>query len=260
MEAQGTVEKAMDVLFHLHASQGAQGVTAVGRALGLPKSSAHRLLTSLGRRGLVERDDRGRYLPGMALVALGLGVLEAQPIVIAARPELEAGAREVGETFFLVAERAGELTVLAKAEGTGFLRASPQVGSTVPVHATAVGKLWLAFDREALRDPGADLHAYTAETLTSAVELEREVERTRLSGVAESRDEWIEGLSVASAPVFAFGRLAAAVAVAVPSPRFGTPGGDRLAERVRDAALRIAARLEGGASATERPTAKAAKP
>ena len=260
MEAQGTVEKAMEVLFHLHASQGAQGVTAVGRALGLPKSSAHRLLTSLGRRGLVERDDRGRYSPGMALVALGLGVLEAQPIVVAAGPELESGAREIGDTFFLVAERAGELTVLAKAEGTGFLRASPQVGSTVPVHATAVGKLWLAFDREALQPLDANLVAYTDETLTGATELERAVERTRSSGTAESRDEWIEGLSVAAAPVFAYGRLAAAVAVAVPSPRFGAPRADRLAGRAQDAAERIAARLEGRALATEKPTSEGAKP
>ena len=225
----------MDVLFHLHASSGAQGVTAVGRALGLPKSSAHRLLTSLGRRGLVERDDRGRYRPGMALVALGLGVLEAQPIVIAARSELEAGAREVGETFFLVAARAGELTALAKAEGTGFLRASPRVGSSVPVPCTAAGKLWLAFDPAALQ----------IETLDITPALEREVERTRRKGFAENRDEWIDGLSVVAAPIFAFDRLAAAVAVAVPSARFAALGVNRLAERARDAAERIAAQLEG---------------
>ena len=259
MEAQGTVEKAMDVLFHLHESAGAQGVTAVGRALGLPKSSAHRLLTSLGRRGLVERDDRGRYLPGMALVALGLGVLEAQPIVIAARHELELGAREIGETFFLVAARAGQLTVLAKAEGSGFLRASPRVGSTVPVHVTAVGKLWLAFDPETLEPLSADPASVDAPPMRGA-EFERETERTRRNGFAENRDEWIEGLSAVAAPVFAFGRLAAAVAVAVPTPRMGALGADRLASRVSEAAERIAARLEGRAAGSEGLASQGAKP
>ena len=54
----GSVGKAIDVLFHLQAMPDAQGVTAIGRALGLPKTSAHRLLGALCRRGLVERDDR----------------------------------------------------------------------------------------------------------------------------------------------------------------------------------------------------------
>ena len=103
------------------------------------------MLRSLGRRGLVERDERGRYRAGIGLLALGLGVVDREPIVAAARPVLEDRALALGETFFLVVARAGELVVLDKAEGTGFLRAAPQVGSRVPVHATAAGKLYLAF-------------------------------------------------------------------------------------------------------------------
>ena len=57
MEAPASsVEKAVDLLFHLHAAEGPQGVTDLGRSLGVPKSSAHRMLQSLSRRGLVERD------------------------------------------------------------------------------------------------------------------------------------------------------------------------------------------------------------
>ena len=51
-EGAATVEKAIDVLFHLHEAGVPLGVTAIGRALGSPKSSVHRLLRSLGRRGL----------------------------------------------------------------------------------------------------------------------------------------------------------------------------------------------------------------
>jgi DNA-binding IclR family transcriptional regulator len=86
--AGNAIEKALEVLFHLHAAGEARGVSAVGRALGLPKSSAHRLLAALAGRGLVERDGEGRWRPGMALVALGLGVLEREPVVMAARPVL----------------------------------------------------------------------------------------------------------------------------------------------------------------------------
>lgn len=67
MEAATSIEKALDVLFLLHREAGARGVTQIGRALGLPKSSAHRLLAALSRRGLVERDAAGRYRPGIGL-------------------------------------------------------------------------------------------------------------------------------------------------------------------------------------------------
>src|SRR5258706_7680946 len=145
MQPLTSIEKAVDVLFHLHGSAVPVGVTQLGRAVGLPKSSVHRLLASLLSRGLVQQDERGCYEPGIGLVALGLGAQDRDPLVCAARPVLEAEAAATGETVFLVAARSGRLVVLDKAEGTGFLRASPQIGSTVPVHATAVGKLFLAF-------------------------------------------------------------------------------------------------------------------
>ena len=66
----GTVEKAIDILFHLHGAPASRGVTEIARQLGLAKSSVHRLLAALTRRGLVERDERGRYRPGIGLVAL----------------------------------------------------------------------------------------------------------------------------------------------------------------------------------------------
>jgi len=245
MQPPGTVEKAIDVLFHLHGESGPQGVTAIGRALGLPKSSTHRLLSALGRRGLVERDERGRYRPGIGLVALGLGALESEPIVVAARPVLEEAAHSLAETFFLVAARAGRLVVLDKAEGTGFLRAAPKVGSSVPIHATAVGKLFLAFGGDAIAAPAEPFERFSEHTCTLAGELEAEVESARRRGFADNREEWIPGLSVIAAPVRSEKRLFAAVAVAVPSQRFCALGADAIARRALAAAERIAARVEG---------------
>jgi len=247
MEQSTAVEKAIDVLFHLHGSPEPQGVTAVGRALGLPKSSAHRLLGALGRRGLVERDGRGRYRPGIGLVALGVGTLDREPVVEAARPVLECEAEALGETFFLAAARAGRIHVLDKVEGPGFLRAAPRVGSLVPVGATAVGKLHLAFAPESVvEDAEGPAPRFTERTL-GARALAREVEAVRERGWAANRDEWQPGLSAVAAPVFLGARLVAAVAAAAPSARLAEEDLPAVAERVRDAAARVSARLEGAA-------------
>ncbi len=254
MEAQSTVEKAVEVLFHLHAEPRSCGVTAIGRTLGLSKSSTHRLLTALSRRGLVEKDDRGRYRPGIGLVALGVGALDCEPVVAAARPVLEAEAQALGETVFLVAARAGRIIVLDKSEGEGFLRAAPRVGSTVPVHATAVGKLYLAFGNGSVEAPEGELTRFSDETITDRAALDDAVARTVERGFAESADEWIPGLSVVAAPVVATAsviatasasRMLAALAVAAPTPRMRSLGCDEMGHRMMAAAARVAARFEG---------------
>jgi DNA-binding IclR family transcriptional regulator len=244
MESLGSVDKAVDVLFALHAAGGALGVTSLARTLGLPKSSTHRLLATLARRGLVERGDGGRYRPGMGLVALGLGAMDREPLCAAARPVLEAAAETLGETVFLVDARGERLMVLDKVEGRGFLRAAPQVGALVPVHATAAGKLFVAHAPERIGWPSGAMERFTARTLRSRGALTRAAREAHARGFAENRDEWIEGLSVLAAPVFARGELRGVLAVAASSPRMDELGG-RVRRCAVDAAERIGARLEG---------------
>ena len=248
MQSLSTVEKAIDLLYHHHTEAAPRGATAVGKALGLPKSSAHRLLSTLAQRGLLERDERGQYRPGIGLVALGLGVLESEPVVAAARPVLELEAQRLGDTVFLTVARAGSVVVLDKAEGTGFLRAAPRIGSTVPLHATAVGKLYLTHAPEAVTLGDEPLEAFTPSTTTSSVILAAELERIRRQGYAENRDEWIPGLSAIAAPVLVTGRMVAALAVASPSPRLDALRGSAIAGRIVEAAGRIGQRMEGRAT------------
>jgi IclR family acetate operon transcriptional repressor len=244
-EPHSSLDKAIDLLFHLHAAGEPQGVTAVSRALGTPKSSAHRLLATLARRGLLERDGSARYRPGVGLVALGLGVLEREPVVAAARPELESAAAELGETVFLTAARGGAPVVLDLAEGTGFLRAAPRRGDRVPVHATAVGRLFLALAPDAVALEAEPFTAFTPATPRTRAALAERVARARERGWDENRGEWIAGLWVVAAPVWAHGRLVAALATAAPEGRLEAPGGERVAGRLLAAARRTAERLEG---------------
>jgi DNA-binding IclR family transcriptional regulator len=243
MDAATSVEKALDVLLHLHAV-GTGGVSALARDLALPKSTAHRLLASLGRRGLVERDEQGRYRPGLRLVALGLGVLDREPVVAAARPSLEAEAAATGETLFLAAARSGRLVVLDKVEGTGFLRAAPRIGEEVPVHATATGRLYLALAADQLGEIGT-LSRFTPRTPATRRALEREVARARRRGWAENREEWLPGVAVVAAPVLAKERLLGVVALAAPSVRLPPTQAERLARRLVVAAGRVGTALEG---------------
>lgn len=244
MKALSTVDNAIDLLFHLGGAERPLGVTVLARELGLPKSSTHRLLATLARRGMVEQDERRRYRPGAALVALGLQGLDRDPIVSLTRPELERAAAEFGETVFFAGLRGRRLVVLDKAEGTGFLRASPRVGEAVPIHATAVGKLALAFAPDLVSLGGADLSAFTSATATSHEQIDAEVRRTLVRGWAENRGEWIPGMSVVAVPILYEGRWLGALALAAATARVEALGVFPIAERLRASAARIQERLQ----------------
>jgi DNA-binding IclR family transcriptional regulator len=246
----GTVEKALDLLLFLHASGRAQGVSEVGRALGVPKSSAHRLLASLATRGLVEQDEHGRYRPG---VALGLGVLEREPLAVAAHAVLERESEATGETAFLTVARRGRLVVLDKSEGRAVLRVAPTVGSEVPVHASAVGKLHLAFAPSSVVLPPEPWPTFTGQTTSAKAELEREVSRARKRGWAANRDEWIPGMTVVAAPVLLHGQMLGCMVIAAPSSRVDGRRLDELAARVIAAARDIASGMSPRQGTLESP-------
>lgn len=238
-----TIDKALDALFFLGDQPRPQRLSDLARALGMPRSSAHRILQPLLRRGLAEQDGSGRYRIGLALIALGLGATAREPLAHAARPILEAAADDLGETFFLVVARAGKLVVLEKAEGNGFMRAAPRLGASVPVHATAVGQLFLAFAPDTV-DPGR-LERFTPTTPSSKKALAAAVATARRDGWAVNDEQWQLGLSVVAAPVMAQERLVGAVALAMVAARFHALGRAAAVRRVRHAAEGIALRLEG---------------
>ncbi len=241
----GTVGKAIDLLFHLHEAGAARGLGEIAQALGLPKSSAHRLLAALGSRGLIERDTSGHYRTGMALAALGLGVLEREPVVSAARPVLEAEAKALGETLFLTAARGGRIVVIDKVEAPGFLRASPRIGEEVPVHATAVGRLQLAFAPGSVELARGRLQRFTPSTRVDPGSVAAAVARARNDGWAVNREEWTPGLVVVAAPVLVGERLIATLALGAPSARLGAERESRVAARLIRAARAIGLRLAG---------------
>ncbi len=239
------IDKALDVLFFLHAEPEPRGVTDIGQALALPKSTAHRLLAALRRRALVEQDESGRYRPGVGVLVLAAGLLDREPLVAAAQPVLEREAADFGETFFLVAARGGRLLVLAKAEGTGVLRVSPAIGSRVPALATAVGKLYLAHAPHLLSE--AEPTRFTERTIVDRDRLARDVDAAMSRGFAVNDEEWLEDVAVVAAPVLVEDGMAGGVCTAMSGSRFASRELADIGRRVIQAATSIASRMEGGA-------------
>jgi DNA-binding IclR family transcriptional regulator len=182
-----------------------QPLTVVELALqtGLNRSTAWRLLATLDRHGLVERDPvTQRYSVGYAVLQMAAGG-DYDSLVRRARPAVERLATETGGTASLAVAKRFDLVYIDQVEAPQVM--SPNwLGRSAPLHATSTGKAFLAWlpqeERTALLTP-ARLKRYTATTITTRAELERELEAVRRDGYSLCLGELEETLYGVSAPV-----------------------------------------------------------
>jgi DNA-binding IclR family transcriptional regulator len=239
----GSVARALALLDAL--AEGPAGVNALARRIGVNPSSASRLLATLERGGLVEREPGGPYRLGLHLVTLADRALARLDVRDLARPQLRALVEQTGETATLSVPAGDEAVTVDFVPGESSVISMARVGRPSIGHATAVGKVLLAFGDA---QPGT-LDAYTDRTITSPERLAAELEVVRRQGWAEAEGEREPDLNALAAPVV--GRGGALVAIL----GLQGPGGRLTAERRRavlpallDAAGRISRALGGPAA------------
>lgn len=214
------VERAASVIDAL-AEGGELGTNELARRTGLHPSSVSRLLSTLADSGLVDYvPETGRYRLGLRLIALGNAVLARLDLREVARPHLRALVEETGETATLSAPGDPDAITVDFVQSASSVQSVARVGRPSVAHATATGKVALAFGDVAL--PPGRLHAFTERTIVDRATLSGEVERVRMQGWAEALGEREEDLNALAAPVRGSdGRLAAVLGIQGPSSRFG---------------------------------------
>jgi DNA-binding IclR family transcriptional regulator len=245
----GSVDRALRIMLLLR-DEGSLTLTAVSRALDVAPSTAHRLLTTLLRHGFVRQDSATRaYLPGRALLEIGLAAVGSLDIRRVARPELEALTSELEETTHLVVRDGNTVLFLDTVESPRAVRVTDRTGITLPAHCTAAGKVLLAqLDHDALRTLWGDaaLARLTPRSHVERPALERELAAIREAGYATNFAESERGLSAVAAAIPEPGAAATmSVSVSVPSEHIDEARVRRIAAAVRAAADRVATRADG---------------
>jgi DNA-binding IclR family transcriptional regulator len=211
-----SADKALAILAAFSEGRSEVGVSELAAELGLHKSTVSRLLATLERRGLVRREG-DRFVPGFELARLGALAVRGTPLLATAREPLARLAEATGETVNL-AVRDGDRALNVHQVRTGrFVGVTDWTGRAAPLHATANGKVLLAFGDGAIP---STLQAVTRKTITASRELAAELARTRGAGFAVAVEELEVGLHAVAAPVFdSFATCVAAVSVSGPAYR-----------------------------------------
>jgi DNA-binding IclR family transcriptional regulator len=222
-------------------------VTELANSLGTSKNRIHRHLQTLVEMGYVEQDvDTQSYHTGIRLAQLGSAAASRVDLVNAARPIMHRVQKALGQTLLLSKVDGSRICVIDQISKHPGQTVRIPTGDPLTLHASAQGKLVLAFGRLEMLDEviAAGLKAQTPYTIVDAEALRREVKTVRTRGWATAPNETMVGLNGVATPILdpyrrITGTLAILGSLDEVSPR---PGPHRIAE-MKSAATEISTAL-----------------
>jgi DNA-binding IclR family transcriptional regulator len=243
-----SVDQALALLEYLASTAAPQTVTGLSREFGLSKATVHRMLGTLRARGYVVQDPiTARYSFGLTAAQLVQQLDADDTLTSACSPAMRWLWRKTGETVLLAVREGDKAVVVEKLDSTRPVLSTYPRGRLMPLHAVSSGLVLLAnLSQEEVRAVLATsgLVQHTPRSRVTEEAVWAEIRAVRRKGYAINREGFRDGVSGVAAPVHeAFGRVAAAIAVCVPSSRF-EPEVDGLCVSVMDAAARASERLQ----------------
>ncbi|WJS86529.1 IclR family transcriptional regulator [Paracoccus sp. TOH] len=198
--------------------------TEINASLNLPVPTIHRLVGNLEAEGFLTRDIDGRsYQPGPKLRQMMQGIVRFWHQNLPQRDVLIRLNQRLGETCNLSIPDGDAMLYIDRVETHWPLRIQLHVGSRVPLHATAAGKLCLSQINDGKLErylKRAELRAYTAQTLTDPERLREALHQIREQGYSSDSEEFVPGMIALAVPVLdRSGQLVATVSFHAPVQR-----------------------------------------
>ena len=238
------LEKALLVLEQLALSTRPVGLAELVTRVDLPRQTIHRILQQLADAKLILRaQKKDRYVVGPALTQLSVHALTSACTQVPVRAILQPLVDANGETCNVGVLDQDEVVYIERTEGLSPLRLQLQVGSRVPFHCTAIGKLLVANLHKNVRTRMLNvrpLQRFTEETLTDVDALEAEFAQIRSDGYSFNDEEYVDGLTAISIAIHDESKkVVAGLAIHAPSTRMDRekavsylPGMRNVAEQV----------------------------
>ena len=215
------------------------------QATGMPKASLYRTLSLFEEARLVSRESNGRaYAPGTRLGRFALEILRHDSVSAVRRTILRRLVSEVGETCNLAMLSKGELIYMDRVEADWPLRLHLPMGSALPAHCSASGKLLLALKPAAEREQLVEampLTRFTERTICDRQLLAAELDRIAANGYSLDNEEFVLGVACVAVPVRAAdGEAVAALAVHAATARLPLARAIEFVPTLNEAAAAIA--------------------
>lgn len=217
-----SVSHALDVLEQFSGETDELGVTELSKRLKLHKNNVFRLLATLEARGYIEQNRATEnYRLGIRCLRLGQRFLSQTGLLRQAKPVMAQIAEVARETSYISVLQNGAVVPLDCAEPMQAVRLAMRIGDRLSLHATAAGKVHLAFGDAAVRASLPEpLPKLTEKTVVDAAALTQQLKRVSDNGYAIDAGESIEDVRSVAVPIRDYTRnLVATLAIAGPAYR-----------------------------------------
>jgi DNA-binding IclR family transcriptional regulator len=241
------LSNALAVLDAFSSNRGRWSVKDLCDRTGFKKSQVSKVLGAFREAGLLRQDEETReYSVGLRAVALAANYLNAQPLVHESIGHMRRLANQVEHTVVLSVLDEDKVMYLLGVEGPHFLDVGSRVGTWLPFHATAVGKVLFAFASAdpAFKIPNGELKRFTRNTVTDRKALAAQFGRIRKDGVASTTGETADGLAAQAVPIIGRGgKTIAALGFVYPLHLVTPKKRESYTDLLHDAARQISTRL-----------------
>ena len=221
-----SIYKVLDLLEFLSANEQETSITEISKKLNMGLSTVHRILTTLKSRGyIIQNKQTAKYRLGIKLFELGCTVQNTKRLVEITKPYLKQLSQSTNETANLAILEGKEVIYLAKAESSEVLTTNIKVGTILPAHCTALGKVLLAFisdqELDILYKADEPLPSLTSKSISSLEELKKNLKKVKEQGCAIDREEYNVGINCFAVPVINNEGIAImAISITGPASRF----------------------------------------
>jgi len=242
----GATARSFAILEHVAKSPAPVDVLDIIASLKLPKATAYRLVDWFVTHGYLSREPgRRRLLVGPKLANLAFGALSASMRNDTPHVVLQRMVHTLNETCNIGTVINGEVVYLDRVEAEDWpLRLHYTSGSRVPLHCSAIGKLYLALAPSPRRRrllQSLELRRFTDGTITDETRLDAELRQIRKEQVSFDREEYLVGVICMSVPVVGKnGELLAALAIQAPEARMNVQTARLHLPALRRAAIELA--------------------
>ena len=229
-------------------------LTELAQQVGLPTSTAHRLLTTLEQERYVQFNyERRNWTIGVQAFTAGCTFAKTRGLADLARPHMRHLIEDCGETVNLAVEDEGDAVYLSQIPCRQMIFVSARPGSRVPLQCSAVGKAILSATSDRRVSKILDqrgMPRLTVQTITSPEVLREQLAQVRTAGYAVDHEENIVGLRCIASPIFdETGDVVGAVSASGPIARIGEGRVEDLGARVLRTSRAISAEM-GASKAT----------
>lgn len=195
--------RAMSILGGFDELHRRRTLSELARAAALPLSTAHRLLAELESLQMVERDADGLYVIGRRLWQLGTLAPVQRELRDVAVPAMQDLYEATHENVHLAIRQGTSALYIERIHGKHSVGVASRVGRPLPLHATGVGKVLLAYADDATREQALrELKTVTRYTMTERGRVLRELANVRRNGYAKSNEEMTLGTCAIAVPVY----------------------------------------------------------